>query len=65
MNPLIAPAALLLFGIVWGTTIPLGKIAVSTGYHPLGLIFWQVLIVALALLPFIIGRRIWPRVDGI
>ncbi|MCB1448945.1 MAG: DMT family transporter [Nitratireductor sp.] len=65
MNALIAPAALLLFGIVWGTTIPLGKIAVSTGYHPLGLIFWQVVIVALALLPFIIGRRIWPRVDGI
>ncbi|MCB1430137.1 MAG: DMT family transporter [Nitratireductor sp.] len=63
MNPFIAPAALLLSGIVWGTTIPLGKIAVSTGHHPLGLIFWQVVIVALALLPVVVRRGVWPGFD--
>lgn len=33
--------ALVLISIAWGTTIPLTKVAVSTGHHPLGLIFWQ------------------------
>jgi len=32
---------LCLFGILWGGTIPLSKISVSTGHHPIGLIFWQ------------------------
>lgn len=35
---------LLLFGTGWGLTQPLTKIAVSTGYQPLGLIFWQLVI---------------------
>lgn len=33
-------------GAGWGLCIPLAKIAVSTGYQPFGLIFWQVSIVA-------------------
>lgn len=29
------------FGLCWSVTIPLAKIAVSTGYQPISLIFWQ------------------------
>ena len=41
--------ALLLLGAGWGFTVPLTKIAVSTGHAPLGLIFWQTLIGAAVL----------------
>ena len=37
-------AGLITFGVFWGATQPLTKIAVSTGYQPFGLIFWQLLI---------------------
>jgi len=41
-------AVLMVMGAGWGLSVPLSKIAVSTGYLPLGLIFWQeVVIVAL------------------
>ncbi|MEO0937978.1 MAG: DMT family transporter [Pseudomonadota bacterium] len=36
--------ALLLFGAGWGLTMPLTKIAVSTGYQHFGLLFWQMAI---------------------
>ncbi len=42
-------AALVVMGIGWGLSVPLTKIAVSTGYKPFGLIFWQLVIVALIL----------------
>lgn len=32
---------LVLVSIAWGASIPLTKLAVSTGHHPLALIFWQ------------------------
>ena len=32
---------LIAIGIGWGATQPLGKIAASTGYAPMGLVFWQ------------------------
>lgn len=32
---------LIAFGTLWGLTIPLTKVAVSSGHHPFGLIFWQ------------------------
>ncbi len=35
---------LVAMGIGWGMTQPLGKIAVSGGYGPFGLIFWQLVI---------------------
>lgn len=35
---------LVLLGIGWGLTQPLSKIAVSEGYQPLGLVFWQLAI---------------------
>lgn len=38
---LFALASLLLLGAVWGSTIVIMKHVVSTGYQPLGLIFWQ------------------------
>ena len=40
---------LVTLGIGWGSTQSLGKIAVSTGYRPFGLIFWQ-LVIGVALL---------------
>ncbi|MEO1139656.1 MAG: DMT family transporter [Pseudomonadota bacterium] len=36
-------------GLGWGLTIPLAKIAVSTGHQPMGLIFWQLVVVVLCL----------------
>ncbi len=44
-----ALAVLLGMGTVWGATIPLSKIAVSTGYQPLGLISWQMIFAAILL----------------
>lgn len=35
---------LLLLGVGWGSTQPLGKIAASTGHPPFALIFWQLAI---------------------
>jgi len=48
--------ALLGFGALWGSTIPMLKVAVSTGHSPLGLIFWEMVIVAI-----ILGVIIWVR----
>ena len=44
MSRLIPFAWLLFIGISWGLTQPLIKIAVTGGYKPLGMIFWQMLI---------------------
>jgi drug/metabolite transporter (DMT)-like permease len=40
---------LLILGIGWGTTQPLGKIATTTGHGPFGLIFWQLVVCVLVL----------------
>ena len=55
---------LCLIGAGWGLTQPLTKIAVSTGHHPLGLVFWQLLIGAglLTAINLIRQRRLrWDR----
>ncbi|MEO0370844.1 MAG: DMT family transporter [Pseudomonadota bacterium] len=52
---------LLAMGIGWGLTLPLAKIAVSTGHEPYGLIFWQLVVVLIVLAPFTL-RRGRPRV---
>lgn len=44
-------------GVVWGSTIPMLKIAVSTGHQPMGLIFWQVFILSVTLGLVVIWRR--------
>jgi len=41
--------ALVFLGLVWGATIPLAKIAVSTGHHPFGVIFWQFVVAVILL----------------
>ncbi|RKF16869.1 DMT family transporter [Roseovarius spongiae] len=40
---------LFVMGVGWGATIPLAKVAVSTGHQPMGLIFWQLVVVVLFL----------------
>ncbi|MEM1386580.1 MAG: DMT family transporter [Pseudomonadota bacterium] len=57
---------LALCGAGWGLTVPLNKIAVSTGYGHFGLIFWQ-LVIGAAFLSLIIRLRgkslaiTWPQ----
>lgn len=53
-------AALMVMGAAWGATQPLAKIAVSTGYQPLGLLVWQSALVALVL-----GAITWARERGL
>lgn len=52
--------ALIVLGLVWGATIPLSKIAVSTGHHPFGVIFWQFVIAIILLggLAVVLRRQI-------
>ena len=42
---LILYILLLATGAAWGLSNPLMKIAVSTGYQPFGLIFWQLVVI--------------------
>jgi len=51
---------LLAVGIGWGSTQALGKIAVSSGHPPLGLVFWQLVIgaVVLGALTFLRSKRL-------
>ncbi len=49
MNRAAAFGVLLVLGSGWGITMPLAKIAVSEGYQPFGLIFWQQAIGVVAL----------------
>ncbi len=42
-------AVLVVLGVGWGATQPLGKIATTTGHPPFGLIFWQLVICTLVL----------------
>ncbi|NKB51700.1 MAG: EamA family transporter [Rhizobiaceae bacterium] len=57
MNRAVLFLILFTFGIMWGATIPLTKIVVSTGHHPFGLIFWQSLISVIVLYPLLKFRR--------
>lgn len=47
-------------GIGWGLTLPLAKVATSSGHQPYGLIFWQLVIVVLVLAPiaWVSGRPV-------
>lgn len=63
---LVAFGAMVLVGLAWGLSMPLSKIAVSTGYRHFGLIFWQLLIgsALLSLILVIRGRALprgWPQ----
>lgn len=54
---------LLVFGLAWGTTQPLTKIAVSTGHQTMGLIFWQMLFGVFLLGTIVVWKRIAVPVD--
>ncbi|SHH82786.1 DMT family transporter [Marivita hallyeonensis] len=49
MSRLLPLVVLILAGAAWGATQPLSKVAVSEGYRPLGILFWQLSIGVLAL----------------
>ncbi len=62
-----AVVALLVIGAAWGATIPMTKLAVSTGYRPFGLIFWQLAMATMLLGGWLVWRgrlpslaRAWP-----
>jgi len=48
---------LLFFGLCWGITLPLTKITIEAGHHPIGLIFWQLLLSTLMLGVFVLMSR--------
>lgn len=48
---------LVVVGAGWGVTTPLTKIAVSDGYRPLGIIFWQLVLAIVLLGPVMRLRR--------
>ncbi|MFK7902412.1 MAG: DMT family transporter, partial [Nitratireductor sp.] len=52
--------ALLIIGSVWATTVPLIKIAVSTGLKPFGITFWELVVVCLVLgvIVFVRGYKV-------
>jgi drug/metabolite transporter (DMT)-like permease len=47
-------------GLAWGLTMPMTKLAVSTGHEHFGIIFWQLALVALILL--VLGRFKRPKI---
>ena len=53
-------AILVAMGAGWGLSVPLGKLAVSTGHQPFGLIFWEKVIVVMVLGAVCIARGRWP-----
>ncbi len=57
-----AIAALLVLGAGWGMTIPMTKLAVSTGYGHFGLIFWQCVIGVVLLGAILAIRGRLPRI---
>lgn len=54
---------MLLVGTFWGGTIPLTKMAVSTGHQPLGLIVWQLVIGVLLLGAYLFAKGWRPRIS--
>jgi len=48
---------LALLGMLWAITMPLTKIAVSSGHQPLGLVFWQLFISSVVLGAIILLRK--------
>jgi drug/metabolite transporter (DMT)-like permease len=50
-------AALLAIGAAWGLTLPLIRVAVSTGHQPLGLILWQKVIMLVVLAALLAAMR--------
>jgi drug/metabolite transporter (DMT)-like permease len=51
-------AVLLVVGVSWGATIPLAKVAVSSGHSPLGITFWEQVIVTVVMGFVLVSRSI-------
>ena len=60
---IIAWVAMLVIGGFWGVTIPLIKITVSTGYQPLGIIVWQLVISIFILGTFLFFKGWRPKLN--
>ena len=56
-KPLIPWFLLTLAGVGWGGSISLTKIAAEGGYHPMTLVFWQLLMAVIALGTWLIVKR--------
>lgn len=52
-------ALLLLVGLGWGLSVPMMKIAVSTGYQHFGLLFWQGVIALIVMIVIAAIRGVW------
>ncbi len=67
MSHFKALLALTLFGLAWALTVPMTKIAVSTGHQPPGLIFWQlvVAVIVLGAVVFFTNKRVPVSVDAL
>ncbi|MGI9353034.1 MAG: DMT family transporter [Rhizobiaceae bacterium] len=59
----VAWITMLVIGTFWGGTIPLSKIAVSTGHQPFGLIFWQLVIGVIVLGSVLLWRGWRPEIS--
>ncbi len=59
-RPALLWLALIVIGIGWGITGPFSKLAVSTGNHPIGVTFWNVVFGAVVLTAVMLasGRRL-------
>ncbi len=57
-NPLINWLFLIIAGAGWGGSISLTKIAADSGYHPITLIFWQLIIAIAILVAWLMANRI-------
>ena len=58
LKPFVPWLLLLAAGIGWGGSISLTKIAAESGYHPLTLIFWQLLMTIIILCTWLASQRI-------
>jgi drug/metabolite transporter (DMT)-like permease len=58
MSRLSTALVLLAIGLIWGSTIPLTKIAVSSGHQPPGLIFWQLFFSSIVLAGINLRRKV-------
>lgn len=64
VNRSVLLVILIALGVLWGLSIPLTKLAVSTGHHALGMLWWQFAVSFVCLLPLVIVRRSNVVVDG-
>ena len=60
MQRLVLVGALLAIGAAWGLSMPLLRVATSTGHGPFGLMAWQNLVMLALLVPMLRLARVPP-----